>query len=108
MLAELTYEAQYIDKLLILWLSGHQWPKRYLSKPRSGVLVEFRVGPVIFFWNLTWAACGFWRVAQLVVPSQIYGWWPVKFLEFPKISTNIMKGRTLLTNIKREPSVSVV
>ena len=48
MLAELTYEAQYIDKLLILWLSGHQWPKRYLSKPRSGVLVEFRVGPVIF------------------------------------------------------------
>lgn len=107
MLAELTYEAQYIDKLLILWFSGHQWPKPYLSKPRSGVLVEFRVGPVIF-WNLNWAACGFWRVAQLVVPSQIYGWWPVKFLEFPKIGTSIMKGRPLLTNIKREPSVSVV
>ena len=65
--------------------------------------------PGDFFLEISiWAACGFWRVAQLVVPSQIYGWWPVEFLEFLKISTNIMKGRTLLTNIKREPSVSVV
>ena len=39
-------------------------------------------------------------MAQLVVPSQIYGPWPVKFLEFPKISTSIMTRRGLFNEHK--------